>query len=81
MSKTKIILLTIAAWLIVCAYAAYHYVATILALPDIGPGYEQNWQFQFLMFLIVRFPFWFVGLIVIVLMEAVMLKPGPKKLK
>ena len=37
MSKSTIILVTVAAWLIGCVYSAYYYVTSILASPDIGP--------------------------------------------
>jgi hypothetical protein len=81
MSKLSIILVTVAAWFIGCSYSAYYYVTTILASPDIGPGYEQGWGFQLLMFAIVRSPFWLIGLIAVVAPELVMPKPGPSKLR
>ncbi|MDT5156135.1 MAG: hypothetical protein QOH51_492 [Acidobacteriota bacterium] len=80
MSKPVIILITIGAWLVGCAYTAYHYVTSILALPDMD-AYARNWGFQLLMFSIFRLPFWVVGLLVVVSMEIVMLKPSPRKLK
>ena len=80
MSKPVIVLITIGAWLIGCAYTAYHYVTSILAMPDINPGYESDRGFQLLMFSIFRLPFWIVGLLVIVSMEVVMLKPSRRKL-
>ncbi|MDT7779214.1 MAG: hypothetical protein QOC99_1726 [Acidobacteriota bacterium] len=80
MSKPVIILITIGAWLVGCAYTAYHYVTSILALPDMD-AYARNWGFRLLMFSIFRIPFWVVGLLVVVSMEIVMLKPSPRKLK
>jgi hypothetical protein len=75
MSKTGIILITIGAWLVGCAYAAYYYITSILALPG-WDAYAYDWRFQLLMFGIFRFPLWVVGLLVIVSMEVVMLGPS-----
>jgi hypothetical protein len=80
MSKPVIILVTVGAWLVGCAFTAYHYVVTILALPHTD-AYARDWGFQLLMFGIFRFPFWFVGLLAVVSMEIVMLKPSPGKLR
>ena len=81
MSKRVIILITVGTWLVGCAYTAYHYVTTILASPDVSPGYESDWGFQLLMFAIFRLPLWFLGLVVVVSMEVVMLKPSYLKLR
>jgi hypothetical protein len=80
MSKTAIILITIGAWFVGCAYAAYYYITSILALPG-WDTYAYDWRFQLLMFSIVRLPFWVVGLLVAVSMEVVMLKPSSRKLR
>lgn len=74
MNRTTIIFITVAAWSAGCAYAAYHYVTTILALPNLSPGYEQDWQFQMLMFSIVRLPFWVLALIAAIALEVRILK-------
>jgi len=81
MSKTSVVLITAGAWLVGCAYTAYHYVTSIPALPDINPGYESDWGFQLLMFAIFRLPFWVVGLFAVVAAEAVLLRPSPGRLK
>ena len=73
MRKT-IITATILLWCILCPLAAYYYVTSTLELPDLSPGYESDWGFQLLMFTIVRFPFWVVGLLIIVAIEVLMLK-------
>ena len=80
MSKTVIILITIGAWLAGCAYAAYSYITSVLALPG-WDAYAYGWRFQLLMFGIFRLPLWVVGLLVIVSMEVVMLKPSSRKLR
>ena len=81
MSKPVIILITVGAWAVGCAYTAYHSVTSILAPPCTTDAYACNWGFQLLMFGIFRFPFWVIGLLVIVSMEAVMLKPSHRKLR
>jgi hypothetical protein len=78
MSKAKIILITVSLWLMCCTYAAYHYVTSVLALPDISPGYESEWQFQLLAFAFVRFPFWILGLIAVLFLEFLVLKKPHK---
>jgi len=80
MSKRVIILITIVAWALGCAYTAYDYGASRLELPY-EDEYALHWGFQLLMFAIFRFPFWFVGLLAVVSAEVVMLRPAPGKLK
>ena len=79
MSKPVIILITIAAWALGCAYTAYDYAAARVELHYVDE-YALSWGFQLLMFGIFRFPFWLAGLIVAVSTEALMLKPTHQKL-
>ena len=66
MRKLEIILWTILVWLLAtCAYA-YYYIVTILALPEDYDAYARNWRFQLLAFSLVRLPWLFLGLAVIV---------------
>jgi hypothetical protein len=80
MSKPVIILITACAWAAGCAYTAYDYVTSMLAQPGFD-AYTYSRGFQLLMFGIIRFPFWVVALLVVVSLEAVMLKPSPGRLR
>ena len=80
MSKPVFILITIGAWIVGCAFTAYVYVTSHLGLPGTD-AYADNWSFQLLAFGIFRLPFWLVGLLAVVSMEIVMLKPTHRKLR
>jgi hypothetical protein len=80
MSKPVIILITIVAWALGCAYTIYVYAASHTA-PYYADEYVFEFGYQLLMFSIFRFPFWLVGLIAVVSTEVVMLKPTRRKLK
>ena len=80
MSKPVVILVTIAAWAVGCAYDAYHHVTSNIALPGID-AYAATWDFQLLMFAIFRLPFWLAGLLAVVSFEIVRLKPTCRKLR
>jgi hypothetical protein len=73
-TTSKTIIITVGLWFVLCSFAAYYYVTSILALPDLSPGYKSDWVFQLMMFALVRFPFWIAGLLVIIMIEVVMLK-------
>jgi hypothetical protein len=79
MSKPVIILITIAAWGVGCAFTAYVYVTSHLGLPGTD-AYADTWGFQLLTFGVLRFPFWLVGLLGVISAEIVMLKPARRKL-
>jgi hypothetical protein len=53
---------TAALWVVLVALHAWYYVTSILALPDIPGGYEASWDFQLLMFALVRLPLWVLAL-------------------
>ena len=80
MSKLSIILITISAWAVGCAFTAYVYVNSHLGLPGTD-AYADNRGFQLLAFGVFRFPFWLVALLVVVSIEVVMLKPTRRKLR
>jgi uncharacterized membrane protein YhaH (DUF805 family) len=42
---------------------AWYYVSTVLALPDISEEYARSWQYQLLMFAIVRLPLWLAAFV------------------
>lgn len=54
-------LAAIGGWLALVAGYAYVYVLQHINSPD-AEGYEADWEFQLLMFSIVRLPFLLVGL-------------------
>jgi hypothetical protein len=64
--KRPITLVTVMLWFVVTAVSAYFYVITRINSPDAAPGYETDWDFQLLMFAIVRLPL-FVGALVLLL--------------
>jgi hypothetical protein len=66
MRKRNLILLTVTGWLIVTSLYAYYYIVTILALPEEYDAYARNWQFQLFAFMVVRFPY-----MVLILMIAI----------
>ncbi|HEY8219422.1 MAG TPA: hypothetical protein VIF86_04915 [Methylobacter sp.] len=68
MTRRKLFGITIFVWILATEIYAYFYVTSILAQPISG-GYETEWQFQLLMFLIFRLPWLFVGLVVIIAIE------------
>jgi hypothetical protein len=80
MSKPVIILITVVAWAVGCAYDAYSHVTSNIALPGID-AYAATWRFQLSMFAIFRLPFWLVGLLAVVSLEVVRLKPTRRKLR
>ncbi len=80
MSKTNVILITIAAWAAGCAYTAYLHVTTVLGPPCITDTYACARGFQLVVFAVCRLPFRLVGLLAVVSLEVVTLKPSPRKL-
>lgn len=67
----KIVLITIIVWLVGSTLYGYYWVTSILALPDTY-GYEQLVIFPLLGFLVYRFPYLVVGLIVVTLTELIL---------
>jgi H+/Cl- antiporter ClcA len=74
MTRKSILTYTVIAWVIGCGFYAYYYVSSILSLPDLSQGYEQDWSFQLLMFFIFRFPLLLIVLIMITVVEVVATK-------
>ena len=66
MTRPKLIALVVIIWLIASAAYAYYYVVTILALPEDYDAYARNWQFQLLMFSLVRLPLLVLALAVLI---------------
>jgi len=66
MTRRNIIICTVIVWAIGCCFYAHYYVTSIISSPDVSPGYEQDWDFQLLMFFIFRFPLLLVVLIVLI---------------
>ncbi len=80
MSKSSVILLTFFAWLIGCSLYAYFWVTSILASPNLY-GYEKWKLFSLFGFLIYRFPFLLISLLIIVYAEALVFEMFPKGIK
>jgi len=66
MRKRNLIFLIAGGWLIVTSLYAYYYIVTILALPEEYDAYARNWQFQLMAFMIVRFPYMLLILLIII---------------
>jgi len=77
MNKLKLILILVGVWLVATSLYAYYYVVSILALPDEFDAYAMNWQFQLLMFSLVRLPF--MLLVLAVLIKIVLVLPSRTK--
>ena len=71
MTKGKLIVSTVAAWLIACALYGNYYVVSILASPEPYDVYARNWDFQLLMFSLSRLPLLVLALAPIILLELV----------
>ena len=67
----KIVFITIAVWLVVTVFYGYYWVSSILARPD-NYGYEKWVMLPLLGFLVYRFPYLVVGLLLIILTELVL---------
>jgi hypothetical protein len=67
----KIVFITIAVWLVVTVLYGYYWVTSILAQPD-NYGYEKWVMFPLMGFLVYRFPYLVVGLLLIILTELVL---------
>ncbi len=78
MTKHKVILLTLAVWLIGCGVYFYWYVSSIMALPDLA-SYEQGFGWPALMFLIFRLPLLLIGGLILVWLEALTIELFPGK--
>ncbi len=72
MLKVKITILTILLWLIGCALYCHWYITSNLASP-ISDAYANSAGFQFLMFMLIRFPFLFLALPFIIYVELIIL--------
>ena len=67
----KIVAITILAWLVGSALYCYYWVTSILARPD-NYGYEQWVMFPLMGFLVDRFPYLVVGLVLVVFGELIL---------
>ena len=66
MRKWTLISLSVTGWLLVTICYAYYYIVTILALPEEFDAYARNWRFQLLTFLLFRFPYMVLILMIII---------------
>ena len=66
----KVIFITIVLWLVGTVFYGYHWVTTILARPDTY-GYEHWVVLPVLGFLVYRFPYLVVGLVLLILTELI----------
>lgn len=65
MKARNIVLITILLWSVATSCYGYYWVTSILARPD-NYGYEEWIMFPLLGFIVYRFPFLLVGLILII---------------
>ena len=68
---SKIILITIAVWLVGSTFYCYYWVNSILARPD-SYGYEQWVMFPLMGFIVYRLPYLVMGLIAVILMGLIL---------
>ena len=68
----KIIFITIVGWLVGSTLYGYFWVTSILAQPD-NYGYEKWVMFPLMGFLVYRFPYLVVGLILVILTELIVI--------
>ncbi|HVI70567.1 MAG TPA: hypothetical protein VM656_03655 [Pyrinomonadaceae bacterium] len=77
MNKLKRTLILVTVWLIATILYAYYYIVSILARREEFDAYAMNWQFQLLMFSLVRLPF--LLLVLAVLIAIVLVLPSRTK--
>ena len=78
MTKRRVILLTLAAWLVGCGGYFYWFVTSIMALPDLA-SYEQGAGRPIMVFLIFRLPLMLAGLLILIWMESLLFELFPKR--
>ncbi len=78
MSKRKLLLLTVAAWLICLGVDACWRVSYTLSNPDLY-GYERWGLLHVMSFLFERFPYWLLGLIGVIFAELIILELYPRE--
>jgi len=78
MAKRKVILLTLAVWLVGCGVYFYWYVTSVMAPPDLA-SYEQGFGWPALMFLIFRLPFLLIGGLILMWLEALAIELFPRR--
>jgi preprotein translocase subunit SecG len=76
-NKLKRTLILVTVWLIATILYAYYYIVSILARREEFDAYAMNWQFQLLMFSLVRLPF--LLLVLAVLIAIVLVLPSRTK--
>jgi preprotein translocase subunit SecG len=76
-NKLKRTLILVTVWLIATILSAYYYIVSILARREEFDAYAMNWQFQLLMFSLVRLPF--LLLVLAVLIAIVLVLPSRTK--
>jgi hypothetical protein len=78
MTKRRVILLALAAWLVGCGGYFYWFVTSIMALPDLA-SYEQSAGWPVMVFLIFRLPPLLTGLLLLIWLEALLFELLPKR--
>jgi hypothetical protein len=78
MAKRKVILLTLAAWLVGCGVYFYWFVTSIMALPNLA-SYEQGLGWPVMIFLIFRLPFLLVGVLILIWLEGLLFELWPRR--
>jgi hypothetical protein len=70
MLKVKVAILTFLLWLVGCALYCYWYITSILA-QLIHDAYAKSETFQFIMFMLFRFPFLLMALPLVIYIEVI----------
>jgi hypothetical protein len=78
MTKSRVIHLTFAAWLVGCGVYFYWYVTSVMALPDLA-SYEQGFGWPALMFLIFKLPLLLIGGLILIWLEALAIELFPRR--
>ena len=65
MNAKRWVVAKIGIWLVLCAAHFVFRTHSILSGPKEGDLYAYSWSFQAIMFLIFRFPFWLIALVIL----------------
>ncbi len=68
-SRIKVYAITVLAWFVACAGANAWLISSYLANPKDSDLYAHTWGYQFVVFLIFQLPFWFLGLLAVLVVE------------
>lgn len=73
-TSRKIYTRTVLVWLIVCIGYNIWWLSNYTPNAIDGDFYAHNWRYQLIVFLVFRFPIWVVALLILICIEAVILR-------